>query len=90
MSDNSKKYSGFAIAGFFVPFFTLGFMRILGIVAIVIPIIGLILSIIGIVDANKNEKGGLIFGILGINLSIAVIVVVLTIASMLAKAQQYG
>ena len=39
---------------------------------------------------SKNEKGGAIISILGIILSIMMIVVVLTIAGMLAKAQQYG
>lgn len=90
MSDNQNGISMFSIAGLFVSFLTLFFTRVLGNMVIAVPIIGLILSIIGIIDARKNEKGGAIISILGIILSIMMIVVVLTIASMLAKAQKYG
>ena len=90
MNNNNTGISIFSIAGLVIPFLTLFLIRVLGNMVIVVPITGLILSIIGIIDARKNEKGGVIISILGINLSIVMIVVVVTIASMLAKAQRYG
>lgn len=90
MSNNSKGISGFSIAGFIVPLFTIGSARVLEEMAIIVPIIGLILSIIGIVDAHKNQKGGLIISLLGICLSIVMLVVIVLIIYAIRMAQQHG
>ena len=57
MDQEKKPFSGFCIAGFILPFLFFG-------------AIGLPLSILGVVDCNKNGKRGKGLGIAGIVLSI--------------------
>ena len=57
IEEKKPPFSGFCITGFVLPFLWLGF-------------IGLPLSILGIVDCNKNDKRGKGLGIAGLILNI--------------------
>ena len=90
MSSNGNGYSKFSIAGLCIsllaPFlFGAGGLVYLG---IILPFVSIILSVIGIIDARKNDKNGALLSTLGIIISVVLILFVIATGNMLATAQR--
>lgn len=85
MSNNGNGYSKFSIAGLCIslvaPFLVVPF----GYIAFIFPVASIILSVIGIVDARKNDKNGALLSVLGIVFSVLLFFLIATARMLLAS-----
>ena len=83
MSNSGNGYSKFSIAGLCIslvaPFLVVPF----GYIAFIFPVASIILSVIGIVDARKNDKNGALLSVLGIVFSVLLLFFLIATARML-------
>ena len=91
MSNNGKGISVFSIVGLcfsIITPFLIG-RPLTAYIGMVLPFVSLILSVIGIVDAIKHKKSGVLLGILGVIFSVLLIVFVITVSHMLIMSRLY-
>ena len=83
MSNNGKGYSKFSIAGLCIslvaPFLVVPF----GYIAFIFPVASIILSVMGIVEARKEDKNGALLSVLGIVFSALLLFFLIAMVRML-------